>query len=300
MKNLIISILLLFVMFGCQTDEQKVVYSYHENGGVKEEITFKENEPNKQCIYRYYENGTLNNVVNMKDGKREGICTSYFKNGQKHEECFFSEGKQNGNLFVYREDGSLYIKRTYINDLEHGITRFYNKENIITEEYLYIHDKPLVYKEFYSFLDTITNEYSSISAFRNHRINKAGEVSGNGNLVYSTIDNKPINNESLYYYEKSNKDTISIEENYSSVIYLANGYKWNLRLELGEFNKELNFIPEKEFSSDSTIELTIKPKHTGLNLVTGLLHADIQTIIHGKDISAKREYIFYTEFYVEE
>ena len=200
------------------------------------------------------------------------------------------------------------MKRTFFNHMKHGITRLHNRKGKITKEYLYLYDKPIVYKEFFYNTDTISNPVNTSFKIQNYRVlaidsilqsNIIDSMQQNGRLIM-TNKQVPNPNISLYYLESRDKDTICMDEPYNSTISLINVYNWDLRLELGYFDDQLNFESYQTYISDSTIHIELMPQALGLNLVTGKLYASIETEINGNRISTERVYVFYTEFYVIE
>ena len=60
------------------------------------------------------EDGVVRLVETYKDGKRNGLTTSYFKNGKISSECNYSDGKLNGKLLAYSRDGKIASEVSFI------------------------------------------------------------------------------------------------------------------------------------------------------------------------------------------
>lgn len=81
-------------------------------------------------------------IVNLKNGKRNGLCQEYYKNGHIKYEIHYKNGIQEGEALSYREDGLLFRKSNFVNGeyngdvfeyYENGNTRMINND----EKYIF-------------------------------------------------------------------------------------------------------------------------------------------------------------------
>lgn len=75
-----------------QTPYTGWIKSLHKNGQVKELIHLKDGKPNG-LFTTWYENGQKMHESNWKDGKKDWLQTTWYENGQKEKEYNFKEGK---------------------------------------------------------------------------------------------------------------------------------------------------------------------------------------------------------------
>jgi len=98
------------------------------------------------------------------------------------------------------------------------------------------------------------------------------------------------------YYLVTGIDTINDEETFNATIDFINNQDWDLRLELGEMDEDLNFIETpKIYNGHNQINISTKPTNIGDNLLMGKLYVSSDS-----DSIIDEEYIFYHEFYVKE
>ena len=84
------------------------VFSLYENGKKKEEGSLKDGKQNGLWT-SWYENGQKSGESNLTDGKFDGLQISWYENGQKNEEGYYKNGKRIGKHIAYNSDGSLNI-----------------------------------------------------------------------------------------------------------------------------------------------------------------------------------------------
>ena len=146
---------------------------YYENGRVKSEITYSDDETTRQ-VKNYYKNGQLENEgqektilvkkgnyyseVNERYGswkyyrengrlkkeggyinnKPDGLWKWYFENGQLVLEGEFKEGSSNGLWKSYDEkNGQLQSEGNYINNNQNGLWKFYDENGNLKETKVY-------------------------------------------------------------------------------------------------------------------------------------------------------------------
>ena len=71
--------------------------------------------------------GWLRMEGDMKDGKRNGLWTSYTPNGRVKSRSEYRDGIQVGLSTVFRDNGALYYTGQYRNDKQVGRWEFYNE-----------------------------------------------------------------------------------------------------------------------------------------------------------------------------
>lgn len=71
--------------------------------------------------------GWLKMEGDMKDGKRNGVWTSYSPKGRVKSRSEYRDGKQVGLSTVFRDNGALYYTGQYRNDKQVGRWEFYNE-----------------------------------------------------------------------------------------------------------------------------------------------------------------------------
>ncbi len=72
--------------------------------------------------------GWLRMEGDMKDGRRNGVWTSYTPKGRVKSRGEYRDGKQEGLSTVFRDNGAMYYTGQYRNDKQVGRWEFYNEE----------------------------------------------------------------------------------------------------------------------------------------------------------------------------
>ena len=62
----------------------------------------------------YYDNGQKEQEATYKDGKEDGLSSSWWENGQKKSEVTFKDGKEDGFFTYWYENGQKEYEGTYI------------------------------------------------------------------------------------------------------------------------------------------------------------------------------------------
>ncbi len=194
-----------------------------------------------------------------------------------------------------KKEGTIEIY-TKLNDKKHGEMLIYN-DNFIIEEGLFINNRKLIkltygedkeyygYTYFYNFNDTL------------YPI---------GSITYRKKDNKK---EQIMcsYFEVFSKDTVYSDETLDLELVGNLGLKSNFRIKvcIGELNEFYEFINNDStiyLSDSNSINLNIKPKRKGINLITGKIYY----FKNKKNITKENmmidigiPYIFYKQFYVK-
>ena len=126
------------------------VFSLHENGQKKEEVTIKDGKPNGVGTVWYingnkeyektfkdgkedgleigwYINGNKKYEKTIKDGKPDGLWTGWYINGNKEYEKTFKDGKKDGLWNSWYENGQKKEELTFKDGKEDGLWTFWNE-----------------------------------------------------------------------------------------------------------------------------------------------------------------------------
>ena len=285
-------ILLAIIFFLNCSDEEKIRFTYYDNGKIKEKYVYQsKNDIKSFQAYLYSENGQLLKNATYKDGMLDGESIVYFDSGKISSIINYKAGMRNGKTVIFNELGEVQKSMSYKNDSLHGISRIFGKKNDLIKEFLYINGSQKVYREFYK------NHDGSITKFVCYDLKDDSIATSCGELVSNTVTKIPIENLSFYYFINAPSDTIGINETFKANVKFFNEGLWNLELYLGELDENLNFTgnPQLIKSSNKTIDFKVKPKHNGINLLLG-------KIVVSNDIESNDEnyeFIFYHEYYVK-
>jgi|TARA_B110000444_G_C18306621_1_gene352057 antitoxin component YwqK of YwqJK toxin-antitoxin module len=113
MKRLFI-ISLLFLSVGLSQKLYEVIETY-ENGNI-ESITYHKkirDSIGKVKKEGYYENGQKSEEVTYKDGKKDGLFTSWYENGQKSGEGTHKDGERYGLGTEWYKNGQMKSEGTW-------------------------------------------------------------------------------------------------------------------------------------------------------------------------------------------
>jgi len=111
-KKIIFMIVALIVITGCDSNnllekiglKEKITNVIQERNGIA--YLPNEEEPFTGKYEVFYLEGHKKRVITYKNGKREGITTTWFENGQKQFEENYKDGKIEGIATFWFEDGS--------------------------------------------------------------------------------------------------------------------------------------------------------------------------------------------------
>ena len=94
-----------------QTMTDKIATDLEEINGV----CFEPNEtvPFTGKLITKFENGQKEQEISFKDGKQNGLTTSFFENGRKQEEGNYIDGKLNGLVTIWFENGKKQEETNY-------------------------------------------------------------------------------------------------------------------------------------------------------------------------------------------
>ena len=142
-------ILLLFLLVSCskplddeslinrggvkyQQDSQKPysgkVVGLYENGEKELEGSYKDGKEDGVWT-SWYENGQKSSEGNYEDGEYDGLHTTWYENGQKSFEGNYKDGEFDGLHTVWYEDGQKKWELTYDNGKEDGLVTFWGKND---------------------------------------------------------------------------------------------------------------------------------------------------------------------------
>jgi antitoxin component YwqK of YwqJK toxin-antitoxin module len=83
----------------------------------------------------YIQNVSPKVIVNLKNGKRDGVCTQYFKDAihiQFQDE--YSNGKYNGFRKEFYDNGQIKVQSTWKNGIQEGKAYYYNNDGLLIRE----------------------------------------------------------------------------------------------------------------------------------------------------------------------
>lgn len=129
MKYLIGILAIVFFISGCNSKR------FFEKIGLEVEITNviqirneiaylpNENEPFTGKYEEYYStNGQKKSETSYKDGKQNGLFTSWYENGKKMSETNYIDGEVNGLFTWWYENGQKMSETNYIDGKANGVT----------------------------------------------------------------------------------------------------------------------------------------------------------------------------------
>jgi antitoxin component YwqK of YwqJK toxin-antitoxin module len=82
----------------------KYVEYYSTNGQKKSETSYKDGKQNG-LFTSWYENGKMKSEANYSDGEVNGLFSWWYENGQKMSETDYIDGKANGVTIEWDENG---------------------------------------------------------------------------------------------------------------------------------------------------------------------------------------------------
>ena len=94
-----------------------------ERGKEGEELLYA---PNSQTPFTgwtkvMYRNGQVRSLIPIKEGKLQGLRTSWYENGQKYWEINFKEGKPHGLATTWHENGQKESEGNFKDGEKHGL-----------------------------------------------------------------------------------------------------------------------------------------------------------------------------------
>ncbi|MDA3799775.1 MAG: toxin-antitoxin system YwqK family antitoxin [Kiritimatiellae bacterium] len=179
MKNLLYSLLTVFLLFSCNNIKTERVfyasgelkekyqtkngrlhgdyYEYYKTGVIKEEAKYFDGKLNG--IRRvFYENGNLNWEAQYKDDKNNGFHKEYSKSGKLIIEAYFNNDKQDSICRWFYPDGTLEKEVEFKNGIEHGYSKFYYPNGKIELDTYFVNGGTKYFKK-YSENNNLLEEY---------------------------------------------------------------------------------------------------------------------------------------------
>jgi len=121
--------------------------SYYQNGNIKSEGFFSNNEPTGYWNY-YYESGKLKMRGQLKGNSNYGLWKYYYENGQVSMEGNIYDGKREGEWRFYYESGTKKSRGNFKRGEKVGIWNHFYENSTVKAQAFYEGDIGF-YKEFY-------------------------------------------------------------------------------------------------------------------------------------------------------
>jgi len=117
-------------------EEDGMYREWHENGQKKSEGAYKDGkEDGLWTTYYWYENGQKESEVTYKDGELDGLSTYWYENGQKKEEVTYKDGEQDGLWARWHQNGQKKSEVAYKDGELYGLwTEWYENGQKAYEE----------------------------------------------------------------------------------------------------------------------------------------------------------------------
>jgi antitoxin component YwqK of YwqJK toxin-antitoxin module len=109
----------LFLVFACQ-EKEKVVYTYYEDGKVKEAIEISDDTIRNGTCKSYYQSGKLAEISNYYRGVLNGEKRIFYENGNLKGIENYVEGKMNGEFMYFFENGNIETSGKSKNGIVYG------------------------------------------------------------------------------------------------------------------------------------------------------------------------------------
>jgi len=111
MKHTLLIITALMLVVGCSSPEPINIDELVERDGIWH--SKDTNKPYSGDVVGEFGNGQIRVEFTFKNGKPDGLYTSWYENGQKFEEGTYKNGKRERKWTVWYESGKLGGKGTY-------------------------------------------------------------------------------------------------------------------------------------------------------------------------------------------
>ena len=113
----LLSLTFLFLFSGSVYGQEEVKKEYWGNGKLQSETHYK-NGKKEGLMTTWYETGEKKYETHYKNRKREGLATWWYRNGNKETERHFKNGIENGVRKEWDEDGTLTGEGYYIDGVK--------------------------------------------------------------------------------------------------------------------------------------------------------------------------------------
>lgn len=118
---------------------------YFENGNIKRELNFKNDEREGKTI-SYFINGEIETIEEFSAGVAVNTYTENHINGKRYKEGSFEEGEYSGVWKIYFMDGTLNSETTYKKGFKEGPYAHYDRDGKLHYEYTYKKGEIIAYK----------------------------------------------------------------------------------------------------------------------------------------------------------
>ena len=121
MKDTVFIFLLtiLLALISCD-GEPKKLYTYYENGLIKEEVEINQDSIADGIFKTYYQDGALKEVSAMKDGFYNGESIAYYESGKMKSKFNFVDNIRQGDFLVFYRNGNVQFFGTQLDNFPHG------------------------------------------------------------------------------------------------------------------------------------------------------------------------------------
>ena len=126
--------------------EGKWVDYYHFTGKKKSEETFKDGKRDG-LFTTWYENGQKEGEVTFKNGKEDGLVTQWYENGQMKSEVNYKDGKEDGLLTNWYENGQKKGEGTFKDGKSDGLVTIWYENGQKSHEGTFKDDEKISSKE---------------------------------------------------------------------------------------------------------------------------------------------------------
>ncbi|WP_457746612.1 toxin-antitoxin system YwqK family antitoxin [Sulfurimonas sp.] len=110
---------------------RKIAQMYYKNGKLEGLET------------SYFENGVIKHTVMYRNDMKEGVQKEYFSNGKLALEVPYKHNKKEGVQKEYTIDGKLYSTVLYKNNYKEGLQKWYDKDGKVVKTELFKMDRPI-------------------------------------------------------------------------------------------------------------------------------------------------------------
>ena len=135
MKNLLLFILPLFLLFSCNKPKEVIEESYPD--GSKKIVRLYKGEGKDKVLLKeiaYYPNKKMHYEGEYNNNKRDGKWIYWYDNGNKWSEGYLKKEINDGKRTVWFENGKKRYEGNYKDGKEIGKWQFYNESGALTKE----------------------------------------------------------------------------------------------------------------------------------------------------------------------
>ena len=197
MRNKIIYILLINILFSCKEKDAPVV-SYWDDGVLKSELRYKDGKLDGVCRW-YYRNGKPEMEVTYSMDKLNGEATRWYENGNLEEKSYYKDNQYDGVVQEYNVFGTMVKLSTYENGVLNGLYyQWYdNGKQFMEGEYIdgmmhgswlmYYQDGTIGSNAIYNMGTGVQKGYSEGGAYQNVEIHYKNNVK-DGEEIHFNMD----------------------------------------------------------------------------------------------------------------